>query len=941
MPSKEIIQKALKSITRRANYDYFFLKLESPAWILPLRESGLFSNPPAVEIDGQYIRHHHWPESQYLMRVAEQEPAIVTETILRVPETDNERVHEDFVEAALKMPVKWARKIAKKELEWIRAQKQFYFLYPDYVAKLIVKLLEEGQVDLAIELAEGLLDVDCVEREIGSPGDEGYHKRVEVTARFSTWEYKRVVEKIIPAMAAVGGQSSIQVLCRLLEKAIEMDLSEPNPPHDYSYIWLTAIEDHEQNRHADSDLKAILATGVRDASLQVLDGDRLVMPELVAMLEGNKWAIFKRIALFLISQFADDFPEQVSERLTDKGLFEDDTYRHEYALLAKAGFGLLSSEEKEVVLSWIDEGPDLDAYRKNVLGNTGHEPTEDEIQRRIRYWQRDHLDQFKEALPKEWKQRFDELEKELGEAEHPDFSYYSSGGWVGPTSPKSAEDLKQMSVAEVVDYLKTWVPPEGHFVETPEGLSRTFAQAVSDDPVRFAEAANMFIDLDPTYVRGLIDGLRDVPKNRDDLAWGSLLELFQWVVKQGREPPETEIEHMERDPGWSWCRKSIANLLSSGLKSCPSEIPIEFRNDVWPLIEELSNDPDPDAAKEEYGEGQMDPSTRSINSVRGEAMHAAVDYGLWVYRNSEETDKDFELMPELRAVLERHLDIENDPSLAIRSVYGRWFPWLHLMDSTWAESNREKVFSSDSSVFRDAAWKSYITFCQPFDLMLEVLRKQYAQAIANIETPSEVDIRLADAEQRLADHLLVFYWRGKIDLDDPLIQSFYAKANVKLKAHAMEFLGRSLRGTPEDIPAEVQDRLKAFWAWRFAQAIEAEEPGELADYCWWFASGAMDADWMLTQFRKVLELSIKFDALDFAAEELVKMMAEYPVAVLDCLGLMIGHLKTEGVYFGWNDEAKMILSEAMQFDDGPVKEQAIEIIHRLGAMGHFEFRELL
>jgi len=324
-------------------------------------------------------------------------------------------------------------------------------------------------------------------------------------------------------------------------------------------------------------------------------------------------------------------------------------------------------------------------------------------------------------------------------------------------------------------------------------------------------------------------------------------------------------------------------------------------------------------------------------------MHAAVDYGLWVVRHTEQPENiTFDVMPELRTVFDSHLSVDFDPSLAIRSVYGQWFPWLHLMDSAWAEANKGKIFSAQHPNYWDAAWKTYITFCQPFDVMLDVLRDQYALAIGKLGEPSAIDIRIANADQRLEEHLLVFYWRGKLTLDDDLIRSFYGRANVELKSSAMEFLGRSLRSAPKDFPEEIQARLKAFWNWRYEQAIGVDEDAEeLADYCWWFSSGILDADWSITQLKAVLHLPIKFDALDFAAEELVRLMPERPSDVLECVRLMIGCLKTEGVYFSWNDEAKKILSAAMQFDDGPEKEQAIDIIHRLGAMGHFEFRELL
>lgn len=938
MLSDHEVQSALLLLRKgRANYDYFFQKVESSDWIIPLRDNGLFKSPPPVESDGKYIRHFHWPESNYLKRVADQAPDVVLETILRVPETDNERVHDDFVEAALTMPPEHAKKIAKTELKWIRSQGHFYFLYPESVGRLICLLAENREVGLALHLVEALLALDKVEREYGVPGEDGYHKHVDIAAKFSAWEYKRVIEKTVPSLTGCDGMKTIQTLCNILEKSIELDFVEPTPPSDYSHTWLTAVEDHEQNKHADSDLKAILAIAIRDAALQILGDDDSVFDELISVLENRKWAVFKRVSLFLISQFSKDHIDTVAGRLTDKSLFNDNIYRHEYALLAQAGFGLIGDAERQEILSWIEAEPsdeDIAKYREWYLDRHESEASDEDIislkeQRRMnRLWQ------FRNDLPVDWQTKYERWVQKHNEPDHPDFTYYVSGAtWVGPTSPKSSDDLKDMTVAEIVEYLKAWVPPEGDFAETPEGLCRTLSQVVSSDPVRFVGDAPLFIGLEPTYVRGFVDGLREIAKNQDDLPWGPLLELLQWVVEQDREPLGTEEKFMDKDPGWSWCRKSIAWLLSSGLNG---DIPFEHRDKVWNVLSVLTEDPDPTG--EEYGEGHSDPSSQAINTIRGEAMHAAVNYGLWIVRNSENAEISFELMPGLHDVLDRHLN--DDPSLAIRSVYGQRFPWLHLMDPVWAEANKEKIFESDSPANWDTAWKTYITFCQPFDLMLEVLRDQYAIAIEKIGETAEIEIKIANAEKQLADHLLVFYWRGKLALEDDLLRSFYEKADVKLRADAMEFVGRSLRDTPQEIEPELQERLKAFWDWRFEQAKGTDEQ-ELSDYCWWFSSGKMDADWALSQLKIVLALPIKFDALDFAAEELVKLMPDKPVEVLECLNLMIGCLNTEGVYFSWNEEAKQILSHGIQSGDEALKARAEEIIHRLGAMGHFEFRELL
>ena len=39
-------------------------------------------------------------------------------------------------------------------------------------------------------------------------------------------------------------------------------------------------------------------------------------------------------------------------------------------------------------------------------------------------------------------------------------------------------------------------------------------------------------------------------------------------------------------------------------------------------------------------------------------------------------------------MLDKHLDSNEDPSIAIRAVYGQWLPWLHFLDPTGSKRTR-------------------------------------------------------------------------------------------------------------------------------------------------------------------------------------------------------------------------------------------------------------
>ena len=151
-------------------------------------------------------------------------------------------------------------------------------------------------------------------------------------------------------------------------------------------------------------------------------------------------------------------------------------------------------------------------------------------------------------------------------------------------------------------------------------------------------------------------------------------------------------------------------------------------------------------------------------------MHAAVRYGLWVRRSmgSEESEADlrqdgFARIPELRDLLDAHLNPTHDPSLAVRSVYGQWFPWLVLLDHNWAATRAEVIFDRSNQEMWSASWGAYITFNRPYDDVFPVIEEQYRQAVETM-TLEAAETRWVGSrdtpEERLAEHVMVLYWRG-------------------------------------------------------------------------------------------------------------------------------------------------------------------------------------
>ncbi len=949
-PTKEDLQFLSEEVPRnQVILNYFFSRLTSPEWLDGLRARDFFQFPPEPEVDEgkNIVSFQIWPASRYLARVAAAAPSKVVAVIRQIPPTKNPRVYEDLVEAATKMPSDVAVLLVSDAIEWFESSKYLSQL-SEKLGALMAHLAKGGQVDGALRLAKALFSIRA---------DSGGSKKKKAVlslspdpqARFSAWEYHEMMGRDFVELVKAGKLKAFDLICDLLKEAIEFSRRrrKDKGPEDYSYIWYPKLE--EDPRVHGNGIKEALVAAVRDAAERLCQMDSRNVLEVVQRLQKKPWRVFHRVGLHILHQYPTGVEVLVAEQLMNRETFDSVWASREYRLLLRERFSNLASNQQKVILSWIQAGLTAEYFRG--------EEKEEQIQRIQKIWQRDKLSWIGSGLPPEWKQTLDGLVFELGAP--PDITEgLEMSSWTGPTSPKSEDELKTMSIEEVVSFLKGWQPDSKGWVPSPEGMQRVLSATIAQDPSRFAESAVKFQDLDPTYVRALIEGLEKAAKEKRLFDWVPVVNLCLWVATQPKQIKGREVAKYDRDtdPDWGWTRKTITRLFQIGFQEGPCCLPFDLREQVWATLQRLTEDPDPSWSSDRTDHHE-DFLTESINTVRGEALHTVIRYALWVRRHlqkspegQERLARGFEEMPEVRKALERHLDVSQDASLAIRSVYGQWFPWLLLFDKEWAHSKVDAIFPMDKAVsaFRMASWGTYLRFCHPYDEVVNILRHHYEFAIEELKSnPAPISGRAGDvkrdAEQGLAEHLMAFWWRGK--LDEELLSRFWAKASPSLREFAVDYIGRSLYHIEGPLSQEIQDRLKKLWEARLQAVLEIVASGattkELNGFGWWFAAGKFPDAWAIPQLIEALKLCGKAEAENFILTRLVKVAPQLPLQALQLLAVLIDSDKNDWGVHTWRDEAKPIVASALDSNDPGTTKAARDFINRMSARGYLGFREML
>jgi hypothetical protein len=411
---------------------------------------------------------------------------------------------------------------------------------------------------------------------------------------------------------------------------------------------------------------------------------------------------------------------------------------------------------------------------------------------------------------------------------------------------------------------------------------------------------------------------------------------------------------MDQDPHWGWARKTAANLLALGFET--NRIPYDLRDLAWAVLEPVTDDPHPGPEDEPKASGYQDFANYSINTTRGEAMHAVIGYALWVRRaidkepdEKNRAPKGFDQAPEVREVLDKHLDPAVDPSPTIRSVYGQWFPSLHFLDPDWAKANLERVFPREQDVeeLRDAAWKTYIVYCKPFDEAFRILHEQYSNAIDRIGPSPEKEGGRPAPDEHLAQHLVTQYWQGNLDLDDPngLLSRFYAKADLKLRKPVIKFIGFAVHRTKGPIPEQIAERLRKLWTVRL-EAVRAAGPDsrgaeEIKESGWWLASKGSPGTWSIDQILEVVRLAGSIEPEHLVVERLAELSQEIPAKAVETLMKMLEGDKQGWSVASWSEHARTILATALNSVDQNAHAKANDLVHYLGSRGYPEFRDLL
>jgi predicted XRE-type DNA-binding protein len=907
---KALTENLLLKISKPSSFEYFINNLKSDRWVKILKDlhPEILKNPFDSITTKDGTTYPTWPISKYFLRIANQHPKLITILIKEIKPTDNFRVHIDFIDCALKMPIEQAVEIGKLAVGWIRECQ--YERLPKKCIQLALKLALGNKHGLSLSLVEEVLQLQDLNNTTNT--------NREAVTKIDQLDLQNILKNELPNLVNVIGENLIFLLIKILNGVLLFEDDVRMPAKDLSHIWRPQIKDnsHLVNQYS---YKNLLINAILDCSLKFIKTHPTKALQIIDKFFEFPIGIFYRIGICIAN--SDEIPKpKVKQILFDKLYYQQEsTWAEFYNLLSKK-FKSLSNEEQNNIFTIIFQ--DSEAKDREV-------------------WQYRALTAIKDYLPDNLSKKYLLLEEKYKNIIVGGI-IFSSYSWVGPTSSISDEEFEQKNYKELFEYLKSWVPSTDPFGPSREGLNRQLSERIRKNPQELLSVLNNLEmqSLHPIFLSGLVRGIFEC---QTVLKWQNILVLCSNIITNFKNENSLNSE----GNSFEWVVIDILRLLQKGLVVSEFELPFNKRKAVWNLIRKASKFIY-HREKEEirYLEKSNDYYTYSINSAEGQTVNAIFQYALWVrnHLHINEQHQGLKFIPEIEEILTRFLRVKIVSQVSLHGIYGRWFPWLVLIDNDFAKQLLPKIFIEKHPERREAAWQSYLLYCHAYDTSFELLIGEYQLYLTSLRSHEIVKTATnIEIARRYSDHLMQLFYRKKISIhsSDNLIKDFFSLSRLDLIEYSIQNVGTFMKKDKSILDVSSQEILVAFWNFLSEHKNDAVSQS-LQQFGYWFISEKLPIEWSIDTLIHVLKKMGSIEPERKVLLTMTKFLHLDPKRSLDFAYTYFQTCIRKRLHWFYHSEFHQLLFQLKGFIKNPDDKKILsDLIHLMGDAGHMQFKSLL
>jgi hypothetical protein len=514
-----------------------------------------------------------------------------------------------------------------------------------------------------------------------------------------------------------------------------------------------------------------------------------------------------------------------------------------------------------------------------------------------------------------------------------------------------------MTTIAVAEYVRQYTPQpirEKFDSPTPAGLAKAIETRVRREPNFGVELLDCLRakGAQPTYVRGVLQGLGGAVADGKNIEWPLLLRLLPWVAEQDSDKAAGDLSTYDyADPTWIWAQREALKLLS--LAAASDDPALAEDDELWHALNSALSS---NATWAEPLEtvGTMNAALiAALNTLAGDAAKAFVDAALWNYRLFKKSEGGVPFRVEhFRAGVTAILTQPGTAADAARVRLGQFLPQMILLDREWMLSQSAKMFAPGFvPPLTNPVWGGYITSQRVFDSIFKDLHSWYRAAAQALPTLDDAALlgEAADATwsttRHLVLHALIAVLRGVAELNDELVTLAFSRSPVADRSHAYWEVFSGWNRDSDSIPREAVERLLRFWTWRLEELSRrsaGERRAESGALGWLFLTKAVPADQVPALIAKTAEFAEGSFTMEHSMwERLLEVAAidiETTIEVAD--KIIRAELLGEYPHFNIADVGPVLVAAASS-GNRTAAQRGRDLVNLLGDRGFTEFGTLL
>ena len=797
--ARVLVERTLGILKGDVDRHYFFSRLENPHWLRPLADNGCFDSPPGtVTLPGGGIQYPLWGEFQYLENVCDKDPDEVVQLVLNLPSIDNPRVYEYIVDIALKLDGDKSGRLLPKILEYARLEHHFV---PFDLPKLLEHWTAEGQTNAALELAKQLVQFDSdpksVEknRKAGDDYGDSINDQIEsmMTILRPLPRFKDIYLHILnDGVRPLVEKTPLEVSKILIDAAgtmisynIHQKDFESGEIYDYTETaWprINKLRNDDYPEHDES-----LVNVLTYACEKVFELTPAAIESLDTALRKQRWRLFSRLRqhLYALHPNAQTLPwiRELILAHPDYGKWEHHFEFQRMIRVAseKFGEGFLAKDERTQIFQTILNGPSRDDF-ESIWGNNLTSAKFHQMQRQFHHVQ---LRPFVTVLFGKFASYYRELDVDESQSEITDETYSpvgaSTGEHVSFLSPKSEDDLSNLSDIDLLGFINEW---EDERWDTETGNTRTdidtlaatfqtvFRESIIPNRLRLSFwIENRDNILRPVYVRSMVNAMHDLVKEKDFDRLEEWLAFCRWVLDHpdptnlGEDSPGLMGDGSREYPYWHASRRAVCDLLGACFED-DTDPTLRFRAQLGELLYMICTQYDCylDTDKRVISNG-TNQLNEGINTTRGRAICNLAKCGFWIRRHKPKAK-----VTEISRILESRFNPDSKYPLTgpEYAILGMEYCNLLNLDKQWVLSHKSSFFPHCTPNLWCESFGSLLEWSQPHKLLFDELHEQFEFALAHQDCLKQLKRSGGrTANDSLGRHLFFYYFVGSFASNGP------------------------------------------------------------------------------------------------------------------------------------------------------------------------------